>query len=475
MSEAHLVLTVTQLTRQVRMLLEEGIGMVRVEGEISNHRRQASGHQYFTLKDEGAQVSCVMFRGRSGGGGLGQASLGDGMQVEVWGMLTVYEARGQYQINVQSVQPRGEGLLQARFEALKRKLDAEGMFDAGRKQALPAFPMRIGLVTSPTGAAVKDMLSVLGRRAPWIEILLHPVRVQGLGAAEEIAAAIGELNAWRENGLPRVDLIIAGRGGGSLEDLWAFNEEIVARAIAASEIPIVSAVGHEIDFTIADFAADLRAPTPSAAAELVAPDREALIERMGELRTRMDRRVRERVTSARRELEWMSGSALHREPARVVGELRQQIDSASDGLRNRMKLALEGARALLRERSAQLAAYRPAEAFARFRAELTSCTRILEERTARALAEHRMRLAGLGQQVRLLGPEATLARGFSLTMDEAGALVRSAAAVTEGMGLRTRWADGEVRSVVQGTAGALVAKEPAGPDPPGRGRRSRGG
>jgi len=449
MSESQGPLSVTQLTREVRRLLEEGIGTVRVEGEISNHRLQASGHQYFTLKDEGAQLSCVWFRGRSGGA-LGRMQLADGMQVEVRGMLSVYEARGQYQLNVQSVQARGEGLLQARFEALKRRLDAEGLFDPTRKQPLPEFPARIALVTSPTGAAIRDMLHVLQRRAPWVEIVLYPVRVQGEGAAPEIAAAVADLNAWRENGLPRADLIIAGRGGGSLEDLWPFNEEIVARAITASEIPVISAVGHEIDFTIADFAADLRAPTPSAAAELAVPDRAALAERIAELRAGMDRRLREAIAAARRELEWLGSGSLHREPPRRLGEWRQRLDGAEEAVRREVRARLDRARSLLRERLAQLHQHRPSAAFARLRGELNGRAVLLGERMARLLAERRARLRTLADQVRMLGPDATLARGFSLTMDEHGALVRSAAAVGPGVTLRTRLTDGEIRSVVQG-------------------------
>jgi len=261
------VFTVTELTRQIRGALETKFAAVWVQGEISNYKQHPSGHQYFTLKDQRAQISCVIWRDTM----PPRQALADGAQVQVYGTVTVFEARGQYQLNVQILQPRGVGLLQAKFEALKRKLEAEGLFAPERKRLLPKFPRRVGIVTSPTGAAIRDMLNVLRRRAPWLQILINPVRVQGTGAAQEIAVAIRELAAPNE-ALAPVDLIVVTRGGGSIEDLWEFNEEIVARAIVHSAVPIVSAVGHEIDFTICDFVADLRAPTPSAAAELIVPD-----------------------------------------------------------------------------------------------------------------------------------------------------------------------------------------------------------
>src|SRR2546425_3237000 len=268
------VLTVSELTRQIRGALETRFGAVWVQGEISNYKLHPSGHQYFTLKDQRAQISCIIWRDtmaplRSEGGR--PSPLVDGTQVQVYGNVTVFEARGQYQLSVQILQPRGLGLLQAKFEALKRKLEAEGLFKQSRKKPLPKFPRRIGIVTSPSGAAIRDLLNVLRRRAPWLQILINPVRVQGTGAAQEIAVAIRELGQSTEAFGP-LDLIVVTRGGGSIEDLWEFNEEIVARAIFHSALPTVSAVGHEIDFTISDFVADLRAPTPSVAAELIVPD-----------------------------------------------------------------------------------------------------------------------------------------------------------------------------------------------------------
>jgi exodeoxyribonuclease VII large subunit len=263
-------LTVSELTRRIKKILETGFPGILVGGELSNVKLHSSGHLYFTLKDESAQLPGVMWRSRVPSLSFVPA---DGMKVVVSGRITVYEVRGAYQIEASAIRPLGVGDLQIAFEKLKQQLAAEGLFELARKKKLPVFPERIGIVTSSTGAALHDMLNVLRRRSPWISIVFRPTRVQGQGAAEDIAAAIREFNEFGH-----VDLLIVGRGGGSLEDLWAFNEEIVARAIAASRLPVVSAVGHEIDFTIADFVADLRAPTPSAAAELAVPDRNALLD-----------------------------------------------------------------------------------------------------------------------------------------------------------------------------------------------------
>src|SRR5256886_10920673 len=300
------VLSVSELTRSIRGTLETKFGAVWVQGEVSNYKLHPSGHQYFTLKDARAQIACVIFRNTMAP--LRQP-LSDGAQVQVYGNVSVFEARGQYQLSVQIIQPRGLGVLQAKFEALKRKLDAEGLFDPARKRALPKFPHRIGIVTSPSGAAIRDMLNVLKRRAPWLQILITPVRVQGTGAAQEIAVALRELATPNEN-WPALDLIVLARGGGSMEDLWEFNEEILARAIVDLDVPIVSAIGHEIDFTICDFVADLRAPTPSVAAELIVPD-------MVDLRRHLD--IVER--------------ALLRELLKRLRDAQQQVDHTRETLR----------------------------------------------------------------------------------------------------------------------------------------------
>lgn len=265
-----LALTVSEITRRIKHSLESSFGSVVVQGEISNFKRHTSGHIYFTLKDDSSQISAVLWRSRAH---VLSFSAEDGMKVIVTGRLTVYEVRGAYQIEVSSIRPVGVGELQIAFEYLKRKLAAEGLFDADHKRPLPEYPERIGIITSPTGAALHDILNILKRRFPSVEVIFRPTIVQGSGAASDVVEAIGDLNQ-----LGDIDVIILGRGGGSIEDLWAFNGEGVARAIYNSKVPIVSAVGHEIDFTIADFVADLRAPTPSAAAELVVRDRKAILD-----------------------------------------------------------------------------------------------------------------------------------------------------------------------------------------------------
>ena len=262
------VLTVTDLTRSIKQVLESGFPSIWVEGEISNYINHSSGHRYFTLKDEGAQIKCVIWKGMTRYLFFEPIN---GMKVKACGQITVYEKSGQYQLVVSSMQPAGVGALELAFQQLKMKLDKEGLFDPAHKRPLPEFPERIGVVTSPTGAAFRDIINIIGRRSPWVELTIRPTLVQGEGAAKDIVNAIHEFNDYAE-----IDLLIVGRGGGSLEDLWPFNEEAVARAIYASKIPIISAVGHQIDFTIADFVADLRAPTPSAAAEMAAPDGDEL-------------------------------------------------------------------------------------------------------------------------------------------------------------------------------------------------------
>jgi exodeoxyribonuclease VII large subunit len=292
------VLTVSELTRSIRGTLETKFGAIWVQGEVSNYKLHPNGHQYFTLKDARAQIACVIWKDTV----LPGRPLRDGARVQVYGKVSVFEARGQYQFAVQIVEAFGFGALQAKFEALKRKLEAEGLFDAARKRALPKFPRRIGIVTSPSGAAIRDILNILRRRAPWLSILISPVRVQGTGAAQEIAVAIRELATPNEKFAP-VDLIVIARGGGSIEDLWEFNEEVVARTIASMNVPIVSAIGHEIDFTIADFVADLRAPTPSAAAELIVPDIVDLRRHIGAWSRGIGRELRNRLRDAQQQLD----------------------------------------------------------------------------------------------------------------------------------------------------------------------------
>jgi len=438
------VFSVAELTRRVRDLIERGVGEVWVEGEISNLRRQASGHQYFTLKDGTSQLACVLFAGAAAG--LRGIKLADGQSVQLFGGVTVYEARGQYQMIVRVVQNRGEGALQAKFEALKRTLAAEGLFDSDRKRPLPRFPQRVGLVTSPTGAAIRDFLNVLHRRHPGIEVLINPARVQGKGAAAEIARAIREFGEPEKHRLPAVDVIVVTRGGGSIEDLWEFNEEIVARAIAASPIPVVSAIGHEIDFTIADFAADLRAPTPSAAAELLAADRVAVMARLRQDAARLTGAARGRVALLEARLGAFRQSPLFHEPARRLRDLRQTVDRHADSLEGRTTLAVERRRHILGTQIARLAALSPARAIQ----EVRHTGALLLRRMAATLREQttarRTRLEHFSGVLEVLNPGATLARGYTITLDADGRPLTSAENVPVGASLRTRFHDGEVET-----------------------------
>ena len=440
------VYSVTEITRAVRTVIEESVGTVWVEGEVSNYRRQASSHQYFTLKDATSQLACVLFA--RGGAWRKDTPLADGMQVQVRGALTVYEARGQYQMNVQLVQAAGAGLLQARFEALKRKLDGEGLFDPAGKRALPKFPASIGIVTSPTGAALRDVLNILARRAPWLRVVVSPVRVQGDGAAGEVAAAIAEMNRFAEFGLPPVDLIVVARGGGSVEDLWAFNEEVVARAIAASELPVVSAIGHEIDFTIADFVADLRAPTPSAAAELVAPDGAELRQRLSWLEAQLRRSLATEVDRGRARLDVLTSGALFREPRNRLDAAAQQLDASVEGLQRKMMERLAESKRRVEDIFAALRQHRPDQLLALLRHGFEVSRQRLIERAAQRAVQQRQRLDQAATLLRVLAPDSALKRGFTMTTRADGAVVSSAKALKSGAKLVTRFRDGTVRSTV---------------------------
>jgi exodeoxyribonuclease VII large subunit len=312
------VYRVSEITRQLRLILEESFPEVWVEGEVSNYKEHTSGHVYFSLKDEAGELRCVMFRSDAA---TLRFSPGDGLKVRALGRITVYEKRGYYQLQVYSLSPAGVGDLAQAFEMLKEKLRSEGLFLEERKKPLPLFPTRIGVVTASTGAAIRDILNIIGRRWPLATVLLRSARVQGEGAAVEIAESIDDLNELED-----VDLIIVGRGGGSLEDLWAFNEEVVARAIYRSMIPIVSAVGHEVDYTIADFVADVRAPTPSAAAEIVVPDTRDIESRTDGLLSRALRAGSEMVSTYAERVEALSRSYGLRRPRDLVMERWQGLD-----------------------------------------------------------------------------------------------------------------------------------------------------
>ena len=440
-------LSVTQLLRRMKNLLEVQIGETWVEGEVSNLRKQGSGHWYFSLKDEGAQISCAMFGARKR---EGSDALEDGAKVRVFAEASVYEARGQLQIIVQKAERAGTGDLQARFEALKRKLHAEGLFEADRKQPIPPFPRVIGIVTSGSGAALQDILNVLTRRAPWVQPVLFPVRVQGRGAEREIAEAIRKMGRPEAFGYPRCDVLIVGRGGGSIEDLWNFNEEVVARAIAACPIPIISAVGHEIDFTIADFVADLRAPTPSAAAELAVADGAELAIRLASFRRRMARVTRERLTGARLAVDALKRGSLRHDEEKLLRESVLRVDSARGQLAQASRSRFEMLATRLREIQARHKALHPALVLERRADKLENLQLRFDKLGQQLLTARVERLGHLRGLLRALGPESAFQRGFSIARTADGTIVTSATALQPGERLRTRFADGEITSVVDG-------------------------
>ena len=461
------VLSVSELTAQVKRLLEKQVGSIWVTGEVTNLRVQSSGHIYFTLKDANAQLNCVLFRGEAV---PNREVLQDGQKLIVQGDLTVYEPRGQYQLVVRAVERQGVGALQLAFERLKRKLQAEGLFAPERKSPLPKYPQRIGLVTSPTGAAIRDVLHVISRRNPGLEIIFVPCRVQGEGAAEEIAAAIRLLNEFasvkslkrsivesrdgstvqRYNDSTNLDLILVTRGGGSLEDLWAFNEEVVARAIFESATPVVSAVGHEIDFTISDFVADVRAATPSAAAEIITEGVFASRQFVAEAFGRMTQRFRQRLEREQEGLEEMTQRIARAHPRRRLDEKLQRLDDLQSNLLRGVKHRCREYRAVSQNAQQRLVRVRPAQLLERRRQNLRELDRRFLEQARQGLKNCRNRFGALDARLRLLSPTNVLERGYSITTDAAtGKVIRDAAEVEPGRRLKTRLEKGEIRSVAE--------------------------
>ena len=410
------VLTVSELNRRVRALLENQFETLWVSGELSNVKRAASGHWYFCLKDPTAQIECAMFRARAQ---FLDFRPEDGLRVEVRARVTLYEPRGNYQLVVEEIRKAGLGALYEAFEKLKAKLEAEGLFEAARKKPLPAFPRAIGIVTSPAAAALRDVLTTLARRAPMVPVVLYPAQVQGEGAGAQVARAIAAANARGE-----CDVLIVCRGGGSLEDLWAFNEEVVARAIAASRLPVVSGVGHETDFSIADFVADLRAATPTAAAVAASPDRAALAERLAAHRRRLARDLRRILETAAQRLDAAGRRLLT--PA-------QRID------RDRERLAQQARR--LRRALPDIAGERR---------DIARAARRLAAAAARIAADRTRHLAALRASVGHLDPTRVLARGYSIVRDAQGHVRRSSAGLAAGDRLDITFSEGgaeaEVRS-----------------------------
>ena len=440
-SRQQQIFTVTRLNSAVRMILEQDLGLVWLTGELSNLAMPSSGHWYFSLKDLGAQVRCAMFKGNNRRVAFRPQ---DGMQVLVQARVSLYEPRGDYQLIIESMQPAGDGMLALRFEELKRRLGAEGLFDEGRKRPLPREPRAVGLVTSATGAALHDMLTVLERRAPDLPVFIYPTQVQGSAATSQIVAAITLANRRAE-----VDVLIVGRGGGSLEDLWCFNEEAVARAIAHSAIPVVSAVGHEVDVTISDFAADLRAPTPSAAAELVAPDRSARAQRLVHLKQRLVQAISRRQTAARHGFALLQKRLDHQDPKRRLEQQSQRLDELSGRLQQLLNLRLHQGERRLANLELRLQARSPSTLLAAGKRR----HQLAEERLhslmnkRQDLAAHR--LAMLSARLDGISPLATLGRGYSITRTPSGEVISRAALVSPGQQLVTMLAEGELRVRVE--------------------------
>ncbi|ATH80999.1 exodeoxyribonuclease VII large subunit [Pseudomonas sp. KHPS1] len=427
------VLSVSQLNNRARLLLEDVFSGIWVEGEISNLARPASGHVYFTLKDSQAQVRCALFRQNAT---RVRQALRDGLAVKVRGKVSLFEGRGDYQLILDAVEPAGDGALRLAFEALKEKLGAEGLFSTERKIALPAHPKRIGIVTSPTGAVIRDIISVFRRRAPQVELNLIPTAVQGREATAQIVRALQRADALG------FDALILARGGGSLEDLWCFNEESVARAVAACVTPIVSAVGHETDVSIADFVADVRAPTPSAAAELLAPDSSELVQRLHNLQRRLVLHMQGRLARERLRLEGVSRRLRH--PGERLRQQAQRLDDLDMRLRRAFAQRLANQYERLARLDARLAAQHPGRNLALLRQRLDGLAARLPRAMQGQLRSQRQQLGALAAQLQIVSPLATLGRGYSILLDERGQAVRSAAQTQPGQRLKARLSEGEL-------------------------------
>jgi len=438
------VYSVSRLNREVRVLLERGFGSLWLEAEISNLARPSSGHWYFSLKDAAAQVRCCMFRQRNMLCGFAPL---DGQKILVRARIGLYEPRGEYQLIIDHMEDAGLGALKRRFEELAAKLAAEGLFAPERKRPLPALPKRIGVITSPSGAAIHDILHVLARRFAAIPVLLYPVAVQGAAAAAEIVAALNLAGRRAE-----CDVLILARGGGSLEDLWAFNDEALARAIAACPIPVVSGIGHEIDFTIADFAADVRAATPSAAAEIVAPDAEewaASLRRLGE---RLQRALRQRFDAHRERLRWLIARAELASPEARLAQQGQRLDELEQRLLRALRQILADRRSALRLSLSRLWQLSPAARLQGTAARHAVLFARLRAAGLKQLNRARERLAPLVRTLNAVSPLATLDRGYAIVSLEGGGILRDAKDATAGTIIEARLSQGRIRAKVEGSS-----------------------
>ncbi len=435
------VYTVSRLNREARLLLENGFPLLWLEGELSNFVRPASGHLYFSLKDAAAQVRCAMFRNRNQRLNFEPES---GMQVLVRAQISLYEARGEYQLIVEHMEVAGDGALRRAFEALKQRLAAEGLFDEAHKQPLPALPAQIGVITSPTGAAIRDILSVLKRRFPAIPVLIYPVAVQGAPAAGQIAAAIALADRRKD-----CDVLIVARGGGSLEDLWPFNEEVVARAIYACTLPVISGVGHEIDFTIADFVADRRAPTPSVAAEMVSPDQTEWLATLRALDMRLAQLLKRHLHSLAQRLEWLHKRLAQQHPGQRLRQQAQRLDDLEQRLRLSLQSQLRHKEARLAGLNAHLLRYSPAPRIRQLGLDCSESLRRLRTAVEHRLSLYQARVHALMRELDAVSPLATLERGYGIvTVTETGKVLYDAAEVHAGDRIEARLAHGSLSCTV---------------------------
>jgi len=435
------IYSVSRLNAEIRAVLEGSFPLVWVEGEISNLVTPRSGHSYFSLKDAHAQVRCALFRNRRQ---LLRFQPKDGDRVLLRARVSLYEARGEFQLIVEHMEPAGEGALLRAFEELKAKLEKEGLFDARRKKPIPRFPRCVGVVTSPTGAAIRDILQVMARRWPGLPVIVYPTLVQGDEAPREIVQALKLADARGE-----CDLLILARGGGSLEDLAAFNDEQLARAIAGLKTPLISAVGHEIDFTIADFVADRRAPTPSAAAELATPDRDEVLHRLQLFEQRLARQLAHLLEARRARLRHAAHKLQLLHPARQLEQRQLRVDDLAGRLARAMEALLARKRQHLGHQAQRLARHAPAARLQLLRTRLEQAARRLGPAMERRIDRHRQQLNTLARALHAVSPLETLARGYSITFDSEGKPITDAGKVKPGERIETRLAKGEVVSVVE--------------------------
>ncbi|MDP1644975.1 MAG: exodeoxyribonuclease VII large subunit [Thiobacillus sp.] len=433
------VLTVSELNRMARRALESQLPLLWVEGEVSNFMRAASGHWYFSLKDASAQVRCVMFRGRNQ---FADFTPANGDHVEIRALPSLYEARGEFQLGAEAIRRAGTGRLYEAFLKLKAKLEAEGLFDPLKKRALPRFPRRLGIVTSPQAAALHDVLTALARRMPGLPVILYPTPVQGAGAGAQIAAAIRTAGERAE-----CDVLLVCRGGGSLEDLWAFNDEAVARAIAASPVPVVSGVGHETDFTLADFAADLRAPTPTAAAELASPVRRELLQQLGHLARQLQHHLGRKQHSEMQRLDYLARRLIH--PTELLR--RRQLDLTQLGQRLHNATRTRLTREQLRITRLNQRLVTPLHVIRREQQRLGALSTRAQRAVQSGFVQRQLNLARFSSSLAHLNPEGVLARGYSIVQQENGAVVQDAATLNAGEKIGIRFHRGQARARVEST------------------------